>query len=91
MSIFPSCFQEPAHAGLRLMGESDSTASQPTKPVCDWSVGRAKGEVKADFPDFFSTAQTPPAKPFMGLPVFCVTPKRKFVPCGKESWPNGLA
>jgi hypothetical protein len=85
MSTFPSCFQEPAHAGLRLMGESDPTASQPPKPVCDWSVGRAGGEVKADFPEFFSTVQTPTAKPFMGLPVFRLIVERSFPTCGKQS------
>jgi hypothetical protein len=86
MSTFPSCFQEPAQAGLRLMGESDSTASQPTKPVCDWSVGRARGEVKADFPEFFSTVQTATAKPFMGRLVFRLTLKRRFAACGKQFW-----
>jgi hypothetical protein len=45
-----SCFQVvPAQAGLRLMGESDPTASQPPKPVCDWSVGPPGGEVKREF------------------------------------------
>jgi hypothetical protein len=39
-----------AHQGLRLMGESDSTVSQPSKPVCDWSLGPAGGEVKGIFP-----------------------------------------
>src|SRR5690348_5650069 len=39
----------PAQAGLRLMGESDPTASQPPKPVCDWSVGPRKSEVKREF------------------------------------------
>jgi hypothetical protein len=53
-----SCFQEPANAGLRLLGESDSTASQPPKPVCDWSVGPAMGEVKNEFiGNFFHTAR----------------------------------
>jgi hypothetical protein len=84
MSTFFSCFQEPAPAGLRLMGESDSTASQPTKPVCDWSVGRAAGEVKADFPDFFSTVQTAPAKPFMSLPVFRFQLRASLDSCGKR-------
>jgi hypothetical protein len=28
------------------MGESGPTASQPSKPVCDWSLGRAGNEVK---------------------------------------------
>jgi hypothetical protein len=32
------------------MGESDPMASQPPKPVCDWSLGRAEGEVKPIFP-----------------------------------------
>lgn len=31
------------------MGESDPTASQPPKPVCDWSVGPRNGEVKREF------------------------------------------
>jgi hypothetical protein len=31
------------------MGESDSTVSQPPKPVCDWSLGLAGGEVKGIF------------------------------------------
>jgi len=52
------------------MGESDSTVSQPPKPVCDWSLGRLGGEVKAHFPEFFSTVQTTPAKPFTRIPVF---------------------
>jgi hypothetical protein len=43
-------FSSLAFQDLRLMGESDSTASQPPKPVCDWSVGRASGEVKGIFP-----------------------------------------
>jgi hypothetical protein len=52
------------------MGESDSTVSQPPKPVCDWSLGRLGGEVKGDFPEFFSTVQTVPGKPFTRIPVF---------------------
>jgi hypothetical protein len=28
------------------MGESDPTASQPSKPVCDWILGRAEVDVK---------------------------------------------
>jgi hypothetical protein len=55
---------------LRLMGESDSTVSQPPKPVCDWSLGPVGGEVKAHFPEFFSTAQTLRGKPFTSIPVF---------------------
>src|SRR5690348_13493863 len=51
------------------MGESDSTVSQPPKPVCDWSLGPAGGEVKAHFPEFFSTVQTLPVKPFTRIPV----------------------
>ena len=35
------------------MGESDSTVSQPPKPVCDWSLGPVGGEVKGIFPNFF--------------------------------------
>jgi hypothetical protein len=41
--------RSPAQAGLRLMGESDPTASQPPNPVCDWSVGPRNGEVKREF------------------------------------------
>jgi hypothetical protein len=48
MSIFLSV-KPLADQGLRLMGESDSTVSQPTKPVCDWSLGLARGEVKGIF------------------------------------------
>src|SRR5438128_11842640 len=32
------------------MGESDSTASQPPKPVCDWILGFRTGEVKRKSP-----------------------------------------
>jgi len=33
------------HRGM-YMGESDSTASQPPKPVCDWILGFRTNEVK---------------------------------------------
>jgi hypothetical protein len=49
MSIILPGFRPLAHQGLRLMGESDSTVSQPPKPVCDWSLGLADGEVKGIF------------------------------------------
>jgi hypothetical protein len=49
MSIVLSMVRPPADQGLRLMGESDSTVSQPPKPVCDWSLGLAEGEVKGIF------------------------------------------
>jgi hypothetical protein len=49
MSIPLPAIRPLADQGLRLMGKSDSTVSQPQKPVCDWSLGLAGGEVKGIF------------------------------------------
>ena len=38
------------------MGESDPMALQPSKPVCDWSVGPVGGEVKGIFPAIETSA-----------------------------------
>ena len=43
-------FAFPGISRVMYMGESDSTASQPPKPVCDWSLGRAANEVKKKIP-----------------------------------------
>src|SRR5208283_732254 len=67
---FSSCFQASLSRVLRLMGESDPTASQPPKPVCDWSVGPRGVEVKDDFPALAGHSQLAPNKPFIGQPVF---------------------
>jgi hypothetical protein len=63
---FSSCFQASLSRVLRLMGESDPTASQPPKPVCDWSVGPRGVEVKDDFPALIGDPQLAPNKPFIG-------------------------
>jgi hypothetical protein len=66
------------------MGESDPTASQPPKPVCDWSVGPRGVEVKDDFPTLVRHLQLAPNKPFIGQPVFPQAVDRTFSTGGKQ-------
>ena len=49
MSIVLSVARPLADQRIRLMGESASTVSQPSKPVSDWSLGLARVEVKGIF------------------------------------------
>jgi hypothetical protein len=32
-------FHTPCSTRVMFMGESDSTETQPSKPVCDWMIG----------------------------------------------------
>lgn len=67
------------------MGESDPTASQPPKPVCDWSVGPRGVEVKDDFASASGGPQLAPNKPFIGQPVFPQAVNGSFSTGGKHT------
>src|SRR5580658_10914058 len=45
-----SCFQAPLFGEVTFDGKIRSDGTQPSKPVCDWSVGPWGGEVKDEFP-----------------------------------------
>jgi hypothetical protein len=52
------------------MGESDSTASQPSKPVCDWILGRAEVDVKEKSSDSKSPPNSLTTGGLRGMPGF---------------------
>src|SRR5229473_1537621 len=45
----------PCLRRVMYMGESDSTVSQPPKPVCDWILGCAESDVKEKTSDLWIT------------------------------------
>lgn len=57
----------PCSTRVMFMGESDSTETQPSKPVCDWMIGPPAVPVKSKFRNGRKTLQVTDVEKFTAL------------------------
>jgi len=79
-----SCFQASLFGEVTFDGKIRSDGTQPSKPVCDWSVGPWEGEVKDEFPAMMGCLQLDHGYTSYAGSPFSTSCGQKIFTCGKQ-------